>query len=158
MRKLASVRVSYRDDFFISYCVYIVTGSFHISLFKGTLDKIREIQNETLRMRYPFQSTGRPISHRNAWSFRVCMTSLRDFVPKWNSRPGTKAGVNWRRGDSREIALKYALKLIFLKCLFEFMINTAPPASNSVYGSEKLFWYVKKIFFCSGQGVACTCK
>ena len=25
----------------------------------------------------------------------------------------------------------------------EFMINTAPPASNSVYGSEKLFWYDK---------------
>ena len=40
MRKLAPVRVSYRDDFFISYRVYIMTGSFHISLFKGTLDKI----------------------------------------------------------------------------------------------------------------------
>ena len=33
--------------------------------------------------------------------------------------------------------MKYALKLIFLKCVFEFMINTAPPASNSVYGREK---------------------
>ena len=41
------------------------------------------------------------------------------------------------------MTLKYALKLIFLKCLFEFMINTAPPASNSVYGREKLFWYDK---------------
>ena len=42
MRKLAPVRVSYRDDFFISYRVYIMTGSFHISLFEGTLhvDKI----------------------------------------------------------------------------------------------------------------------
>ena len=42
MRKLAPVQVSYRDDFFISYCVYIMTGSFHISLFEGTLhvDKI----------------------------------------------------------------------------------------------------------------------
>ena len=37
MRKLAPVRVSYRDDFFISYRVYIMTGSFHISLFEGTL-------------------------------------------------------------------------------------------------------------------------
>ena len=37
MRKLAPARVSYRDDFFISYRVYIVTGSFHISLFEGTL-------------------------------------------------------------------------------------------------------------------------
>ena len=42
MRKLAPARVSYRDDFFISYRVYIMTGSFHISLFEGTLhvDKI----------------------------------------------------------------------------------------------------------------------
>ena len=39
--------------------------------------------------------------------------------------------------------MKYALKLIFLKCIFEFIINTAPPASNSVYGKEKLFWYDK---------------
>ena len=41
MRKLASAPVSYRDDFFISYRVYIMTGSFHISLFKGILDKIQ---------------------------------------------------------------------------------------------------------------------
>ena len=39
--------------------------------------------------------------------------------------------------------MKYTLKLIFLKCIFEFMINTAPTASNSVYGREKLFWYDK---------------
>ena len=43
MRKLAPARVSYRDDFFISYRVYIMTGSFHISLFEGTLHV--EIQN-----------------------------------------------------------------------------------------------------------------
>ena len=42
MRKLAPARVSYRDDSFISYRVYMMTGSFHISLFEGTLhvDKI----------------------------------------------------------------------------------------------------------------------
>ena len=42
MRKLASAQVSYRDDFFISYRVYIMTGSFHISLFEDALhvDKI----------------------------------------------------------------------------------------------------------------------
>ena len=42
MRKFAPARVSYWDDCFISYCVYIMTGSFHISLFEGTLhvDKI----------------------------------------------------------------------------------------------------------------------
>ena len=37
MRKLPPERVSYWDDFFISYHVYIMTGSFHISLLAGTL-------------------------------------------------------------------------------------------------------------------------
>ena len=42
MRKLALVRVSYRDDFLILHRVYIMTESFRISLFEGTLhvDKI----------------------------------------------------------------------------------------------------------------------
>ena len=42
MRKIAPVRVSYRNDFLISYRVYIMTGSSHISLFEDTLhdDKI----------------------------------------------------------------------------------------------------------------------
>ena len=38
MRKLASVRVSYRDDFFISYRVSMMTGSLNILLFEGTLN------------------------------------------------------------------------------------------------------------------------
>ena len=58
-------------------------------------------KSQTLRMRYPFQSTDRPISHRNGWSFDVYMIPLRDFVPEWNSRPGTRTGVNSRLGDSR---------------------------------------------------------
>ena len=42
MRKFAPARVSHRDDFLISYRIYMITGSFHISLFEGTLhvDKI----------------------------------------------------------------------------------------------------------------------
>ena len=59
MRKLAPARVSYRNDFLISYRAYMTSGSFHISLFEGTL----HVEIHTLRMRYPFQSTGRPISH-----------------------------------------------------------------------------------------------
>ena len=51
-------------------------------------------------MRYPFQSTSRPISHGNVWSFRLHMIPLRDFIPEWNSRPGTTTGVNSRRADS----------------------------------------------------------
>ena len=39
------------------------------------------------------------------------------------------------------MALKYALKLIFLKFIFEFMINLAPPTSNSVHGGEKCIKY-----------------
>ena len=37
MRKLAAARVSYRHDFLIPYRVYMMTGSFHISLFEGAL-------------------------------------------------------------------------------------------------------------------------
>ena len=37
MRKLILGRVSYWNDFFILYCVYIMTVSFHILLFEGTL-------------------------------------------------------------------------------------------------------------------------
>ena len=70
----------------------------HFMLIKCTCDS----KSRTLRMRYPFQSTGRPISHRNGWSFRVYMIPLRDFAPEWNSRPGTRTGVKSRRGDSRQ--------------------------------------------------------
>ena len=66
-----------------------------------------------------------------------------------------------------------------LTCIFEFMINTAPAALNSVYGTEKCLAYhrynpgksalgtrlkinVSKLtwvaLWCSGQGVACTCR
>ena len=81
-----------------------MTGPFHISLFEGTLhvDRIHvwfKIAN--IRMGYPFQSTSGPISHRNGWSFHVYMIPLRDFVLEWNSRPGTRTGVNSCQGDSR---------------------------------------------------------
>ena len=56
---------------------------------------------QKLRMRYPFQSTCKPISHRKEWSFRVYMILLRNLVPEWNSRPGARTGVNSRWGDSR---------------------------------------------------------
>ena len=69
MRKLAPARVSYRNDFFILYRVYILTGSFHISLFEGFhVDKVH--------VRFKIANiTGRPISH-------VYMIPLRDFVPE----------------------------------------------------------------------------
>ena len=73
----------------------------HFMLIKYTFGS----KAQTLRMRYPFQSIGRPILHRNCWSFRVYMIPLRDFAPEWNSRPGTRTGVNSRRGDSRRHSL-----------------------------------------------------
>ena len=104
-RKLAPARVSHWDDvliFFIAFTWWL--GHFtscylkvHFMLIKYTCGS----KSQTLRMRYPFQPTERPISHRNEWSFRVYMIPLRDFVPEWNSRPGTRTGVNSRRGDSR---------------------------------------------------------
>ena len=39
-------------------------------------------KSQTLRMRYSFQSTGRPIFHRNGWTFRVYMIALRNLVPE----------------------------------------------------------------------------
>ena len=89
MRKLALAQVSYRDDFFISYRVYMMTGSFHILLFEGTLhvDKIHvwfKIANITHVIHV--QSTGTPISHRNKWLFRIYMIPLQDFLPWYNNR------------------------------------------------------------------------
>ena len=78
------------DDWVISYLVIWR----YFMLIKYTCDS----KSQTLCIRYPFQSTCRPISHRNGWSFRVYMIPLRDFVPEWNSRPGTTTGVNSRRG------------------------------------------------------------
>ena len=85
------------DDFLILYhVIYMMTGSFHISLFEGTLhvDKIHvwfKIANIT--QCYPLQSTGRLISQWNVWSFCVYMMLLQDFILEWNSRPSTTTGV-----------------------------------------------------------------
>ena len=69
MRKLAPARVSYWDDFFISYRIYIMTGSFHILLFKGTfhVDKIH----------LWFKITN--ITH----ALPVPLYRQTDFTPKW---------------------------------------------------------------------------
>ena len=104
MRKLTPARVSYRDDFLILYRVYIRLSHFisrylkvHFMLIKYKCDS----KSQTLRVCYPFQSTGRPISRRKGWSFCVYMILPWDFVPEWNSCPGTRTGVKSRWGDSR---------------------------------------------------------
>ena len=106
MRKLAPARVSYLDDFLISYRVYMMTCHFisrylkvHFMLIKYTCDS----KSQTLRMRYSFQSTGRAISHRNGWSFHVYMIPLRDSYRSEILAPaqepgGTHAGMTFCGG------------------------------------------------------------
>ena len=81
MRKLALARVSYLDDFFISYRVYIMAGSFHISLCEGTLciDKIH------VRFKIANITNVLPIPVYRQTDFTpkcVYMITLRDFVPE----------------------------------------------------------------------------
>ena len=71
----------------------MVTASFCISLFEGTLhvDKMHvwfKITNITHALPVPVNS-------------QTDFTPKRDFVPEWNSRPGTTTGVTSRPGDSR---------------------------------------------------------
>ena len=49
MRKLAPAQVSHWDDFFISYGIYMMTGSFHILLFKGTFQRRQYQKSAMLR-------------------------------------------------------------------------------------------------------------
>ena len=61
----------------------------HFMLIKYTC----EAKSQTLRMRYPFQSTNRPISYRYEWSFRIYMrdtvarfrTGVK-FLPRYNNQ------------------------------------------------------------------------
>ena len=104
MRKLAPVRVSCWADFFISYCVYIMTRSFQISLFEGTLqvDKnyTRTIQNCKHAHVLPV-----PVNQKTDFTPKLVVVShLHDtvarFSTEWNSRPGTTTRVNLCQGDS----------------------------------------------------------
>ena len=95
MRKLTPARVSYRDDFLILYRVYIMTESFHISLFEGTLhvDKIQvwfKIANITRALPIPvyWQTNFTPkrvvISCLHDTAVRFC-TRVK-FLPQYKNR------------------------------------------------------------------------
>ena len=100
MRKLAPARVSYRDDFFISYRVYIMTGSFHISLFEGTLhvDKIH------VRFKIANITHALPVPVYRQTDFtpkRVVVSRLHDTVARF--RTGVKFSPRYsNRGDSHQ--------------------------------------------------------
>ena len=93
MRKLVPARVSYRDDFFISHRFYIITGSFHISLFECALhvDKIHvrfKIANITHALPVPVYRqtdfTPKRVSrlHDTVARFRTGVK----FSPRYNNR------------------------------------------------------------------------
>ena len=81
MRKLASARVSYRNDFFISYRVYIMTGSFHISLFKGTLAKI----HVRFKMKHYACATRSSLPADRFTPKRVVVSRLHDIVARFRT-------------------------------------------------------------------------
>ena len=76
----------------------------HFMLIKYTCDS----KLQTLRMRYPFQPTGRPISHRNGWSFSFtwypCEISYRNEIltpaqeQGWTHDRMTRTGITFCGG------------------------------------------------------------
>ena len=90
-RKLA---LAYQGDLLISYCVYMMTASFHISLFEGTINVDKrhmrfKIANITLALPVPvYQQTDFTMKDVVIWH-------LHDTVVWFRTR------VNLRWGDSR---------------------------------------------------------
>ena len=79
---------------------YWAISSCYLKVHFMLIEYMCDSKSQTLRMGYLFQSNGGPISHQNGWSFHVYMIPLQDFILEWNSRPGTRTGVNSRQGDS----------------------------------------------------------
>ena len=108
MRKLAPARVSYRDDFFISYRVYIMPESFHISLFEGTLhgDKIhdRKYYACATRSSLPADRFLTETYGRFAFTWYRCETSYRSEIlapvqqPGWTHAGLTRTGMTFWGG------------------------------------------------------------
>ena len=85
------LHVSYRDDFFISYRVYIITGSFHISLFEATLDI------DKIHVRFKILRVSVPVYQQTDFTLKCAVVSrLHDtvarfrtgvkFLPRYNNR------------------------------------------------------------------------
>ena len=91
--------------YFVSrlHVVYMMTGSFHTSLFEGTLHvdetNVRFNLTHALPVAVYWQTDFTP--KRVVVSCLHDMIPLRDFVPEWNSRPSTTTWVNSRRVDAR---------------------------------------------------------
>ena len=102
MRKLRQVPVSYQDNFLILYRIYMMTGSFHISLFKGIfhVDKIHvrvKIASITHVLPVPvyrqtdFTAKRAVVSHLHDTAVRF--RTRVEFSPLLQEASGTHAGV-----------------------------------------------------------------
>ena len=69
MRKLTPAQVSYRDNFLISYCVYMMMGHFISCLFEGTL------HDDKIHVQFKIAH----ITH----ALSVAVHLQTDFTPKW---------------------------------------------------------------------------
>ena len=84
MRKLAPGQVSYRDDFLISFYVYMMTGSFHISLCEGTL----HVNKIHVRFKIANITHALPVPAYRQTDFtpkRVVVSSLHDTVARFRT-------------------------------------------------------------------------
>ena len=107
MRKLAPARVSYRDDFLISFHVCMMSGSFHISLCEGTLD-VNKI-HVWLKIGYLMHALPVPVYGQTDFTPKpVVVSRLREtvesfrtrvrFSPRYNNR-GEHAGMAFCGGS-----------------------------------------------------------
>ena len=101
-RKLTPAWVSYRDDFLISYRIYMMTGSFHISLFEGTLHvdkihvwfKITTTNASTTRSSLPADRFHSKTVGRFEFTWYHCEISYRSEILALVQEPGwTHTGV-----------------------------------------------------------------
>ena len=99
LRKLALAQVSYRDDFFISYCVYVMMGHFISHLFEGTLhvDKIHVRFKIANIMHVLLVPVHRQTGFTPKW---MVVLHLHDAIAKFHTRmkscSGTTIGMNSR--------------------------------------------------------------
>ena len=99
MWKLAPGQVSYRDDFLISFYVYMMTGSFHISLCEGTL----HVNKIHVRFKIANITHALPVPAYRQTDFtpkRVVVSSLHDTVARFRTWVTFSLRYN-NRGDSR---------------------------------------------------------
>ena len=174
MEKLTPAQVSYLDDCVILYCIYMMMGHFISRLFQVMyfmlIKYMCNSKSQTLRKSYPFQSTSRPISHWNRWSFCVYMIPLWNFVPECNSRSSTTTGVNSRRSDSHRHDILWWYQVnkyratrgnrselpLVLKSP-QYHVNTPlvtnwpqkTVISNTNTGLIEKIWYIKMRAFCT---------